>query len=404
MGILRLAWRNIWRNTRRTAVTVAAMALSLAVTIVYAAMVEGYMVTMERDALDAEMGVAQVFAQGYQDRPSIYSVMEDAPAVVDRLRAAGLPAAARLLGGGLMAAGESSAGVQLRGIDVAAEQDVLSVAGMVKEGRWLDAAHPNGVVLGLRLARTLGVTVGDEVVMLSQATDGSIANSLGVVRGVLATVSEPTDRAGVFMTAAAFREFFQLEKGAHQIIVKRPDVVDLPALEAHIQAAAPGHQVMTWRALVPVMATMMDSVGGLMAFLMFIINVAIAIVILNAMLMAVFERIKEFGVLKALGVAPLQVLAIIYAESFLQVGVALIVGVLAAAGPLAYLVTVGVNMGALAGVGAMGTSMVSQWHAVASVRGVVTPVGMMVWVVLVAVLYPAVKAAVIEPVTAMHHR
>jgi len=67
-------------------------------------------------------------------------------------------------------------------------------------------------------------------------------------------------------------------------------------------------------------------------------------------------------------------------------------------------VTVGVNMGALAGVGAMGTSMVSQWHAVASVRGVVTPVGMMVWVVLVAVLYPAVKAAVIEPVTAMHHR
>ena len=322
MGILRLAWRNIWRNTRRTAVTVAAMALSLAVTIVYAAMVEGYMVTMERDALDAEMGVAQVFAQGYQDRPSIYSVMEDAPAVVDRLRAAGLPAAARLLGGGLMAAGESSAGVQLRGIDVAAEQDVLSVAGMVKEGRWLDAAHPNGVVLGLRLARTLGVTVGDEVVMLSQATDGSIANSLGVVRGVLATVSEPTDRAGVFLTAGAFREFFQLEEGAHQIIVKRPDVVDLTALEARIQAAAPGHQVMTWRALVPVMASMMDSLGGLMAFLMFIINVAIAIVILNAMLMAVFERIKEFGVLKALGVAPLQVLAMIYAESFLQVNYA----------------------------------------------------------------------------------
>lgn len=109
MGILRLAWRNIWRNTRRTAVTVAAMALSLAVTIVYAAMVD--MVTMERDALEAaEMGVAQVFRQGYQDRPSIYSVMEDAPAVVARLRAAGLPAAARLLGGGLMAAGRSSAG------------------------------------------------------------------------------------------------------------------------------------------------------------------------------------------------------------------------------------------------------------------------------------------------------
>ncbi|MBI5497572.1 MAG: ABC transporter permease [Deltaproteobacteria bacterium] len=403
MRTFQLAWRNIWRNRRRTLVTVGAMTIALVCTTLYGAMVQGYLATLERDALDAEMGVAQVFAPGYQERPSIYAVIPDADALVARLDAAGMTACARLLGGGLVAAGESSAGAQFRGIDVQRDAAVLVVSRGVVDGAWLDEADPAGVVLGRRLAHTLGVKPGDELVLLSQATDGSIANQLATVRGVLASVGEATDRAGVFLTARAFREFFALEQGAHQVIVKRPDVVDLPALEARITAAAPGQQVLTWRRLMPTVATMIDSVRGLVAFMFFIVNVAIAIVILNAMLMAVFERIREFGILKALGVGPLEVLRLIYAESLFQVVIALGASLVLETPLLVLLSARGLDMSSLAGVSAVGITMASRWYAVVGVSTFTGPAAMMFFVVAAAVLYPAAKAAVIDPVEAMRH-
>ncbi|MEW5851772.1 MAG: FtsX-like permease family protein [Myxococcota bacterium] len=403
MGTFRLAWRNIWRHKRRTGITLAALSLALVFTVLYGSMMEGYMVNMEQGALDFDIGGAQVFAPGYQDKPSIHTRMADAADIVQRLEQQGIPAAARLLASGLVASGEASAGAQLRGIDLARDTRVLSINTQLKEGRWLDGADPRGVVLGVKLARVLGVKLGDELVVLSQATDGSIANELFTVRGVLLSVGEATDRSGVFLTDQAFRELMSFDGGAHQVVVKRPVEMPLPVLAQRVMAAAPARDVQTWRQLNPILATMMDSVRGMMAFIFFIVNIATAIVILNAMLMAVFERIKEFGILKALGAGATDVLKLIYAESLLQVvlavGVALVVGTPA----LWYLSVYGVDMGALAGVSAMGLAMVSNWHAVVSVPGILTPFLIMLVVVSVAVLYPALKAALIQPVKAIHH-
>ena len=403
MGTFRLAWRNIWRNRRRTTVTVAAMTLALWVTILYSSMVAGYIANLEKDALDFELGAVQVFAQGYQDRPSVHSDIDDAAATVRRLQDAGLVAAPRLLGSALVAAGEASAGVLLRGIDVAADAKVLEVGNQVKDGQWLDPAHPDGVVVGVKLARTLGVKPGDELVLLSQATDGSLANQLANVRGVLRSVSEGTDRAGLYMTQDAFRSFLVFEGGAHQIIVGRSEALLLTEIEAKVAAAAPGRDVMTWRKLVPTLATMMDSVSGLMAFMFFIVNVAIGIVLLNAMLMAVFERIREFGVLKALGGGPGLVLRLIYAEGLLQVAVAVLLGTGLAAPALWYLSAYGINMESMAGVSAMGVAMSARWTAVVTPQSFISPIIMMAAVVLSAMTYPALKAALIAPVTAMRH-
>lgn len=403
MQTFRLAWRNIWRNKRRTSVTVAAMAVAVLVTTVYSSMVTGYLGNMERDALDLEVGAAEIFAAGYQDKPSVFTAMPDSAAVVRALDAQGIAASERLLAAGLASAGEASAGVTFRGLNVEQDARVLTIGRQVREGEWLDPADPRGVVVGSRLAKTLGVKVGSEIVMLGQATDGSIANELGVVRGILRSVGEATDRSGIFMTQDAFRGFMAYAGGAHQIIIQRQPQVTLELLEPRLEAVAPRHDVQTWRELMPMLGTMLDSTKGLMAFMSLIVNIAIAIVVLNAMLMAVFERIKEFGILKALGAGALDVLKLIYAESMMQVGLAVAAAAVLAVPSLWYLSVVGIDMGALAGVSAMGLSMGSSWQAVVTPATLITPVTMTVAVVTLAVLYPALKAALIEPVRAIHH-
>ncbi|MFH1809419.1 MAG: FtsX-like permease family protein [Pseudomonadota bacterium] len=404
MSTFRMAWRNIWRNKRRTLVTIAAMTVAVFITLHYSALVGGMLVQMQSDSLDFETGAVQVFAPGYQDRPSIYTHMDDSEGVLTRLDDAGIAATSRLLGAGLVAAGESSAGAYFLGVDLERDPKVLAVSSQLMEGSWLTADEPKGVVLGRKLARTLGVRPGDELVMLTQATDGSMANDLYKVRGVLRTISEQTDRGGVFMSQAAFRDLLVFEGGAHQIIVKRPQVLDTALLKSQVVAAAPGLDVQSWRDLNPTLATMLDSVMGMINIFFFIINIAIAIVVLNAMLMAVFERIREFGVLKALGISPGGVVKLIYAESLIQVLLAVAVAVVLSMPSLWYLAVHGIDMGSLAGTSMVGLAMMETWYGVITPRVFAQPIFMTVFVVMAAVLYPALKAAVIQPVEAMRHQ
>ena len=152
-----MAWRNVWRNRRRTIVTVSAMSFALFVMILYSAMLEGYLEGMERSILDLEVGDVQVFAGDFRENPSLYTVIEEPEKLIEPLSADGFTASARVLAFGLAAAGESSAGVSFRGVDVEQDATVSNIHEEVAEGRWLDPGDPKGVVLGRRLARILGV-------------------------------------------------------------------------------------------------------------------------------------------------------------------------------------------------------------------------------------------------------
>lgn len=403
-GLFKMAWRNIWRNRRRTLVTVGAMTLALTVLILYTGLVEGYLRNMERNMLDLELGDVQAHAGDYRDRPSIYTRIEDPNDFLTRLDERGLSATARLLGGGLIAAGESSAGAMLRGVDIERDRRVSDVSGHVTEGDWLDSNDPEGVVLGWRLARTLAVEPGDELVILSQATDGSIANDLFEVRGILAPISDGTDRAGVFMTEDSFRSFFELETGAHQVIIRRPANTELDAVVSTVRALEPDLDVKSWRELMPTLASLLDSTRSLIQIVFFVVYIVIAILILNAMLMAVFERIREFGVLKAIGVSPGRVLAIIIIEAALQTGLAIVLGLALAIPGLWYMVNVGIDLGKLGGMSVMGIAFDPKWYAVVTSNTFTGPILMLVFMVMFAILYPAIKAARISPVEAMRHQ
>lgn len=382
------------------------MSFALWVLILYSGLMLGYVAGMERKLLDLEVGDIQIFAADYRNSPSLHTRISESDALLAGLRERGFAAAGRLLAFGMVAAEESSAGASFRGVDLEADASVSQIASEVGAGEWLDPADRKGVVLGRRLARTLGVSPGAEVLALSEAADGSMAYDLFRVRGVLRGISDTSDQS-MYMTAPVFRELFEIATGIHQVVLQRPGGTELPAAAALVHdalsARAAELEIKTWRELLPTMASLLDSVSGLMVALFIVFYIAIAMLILNAMLMSVFERVREFGVLKALGVGPIGVLRLILVESAIQTVVAIGIATLLAIPAILYLARTGLDMASLAGVSVMGVAMDPIWRAAIEARVFISPIGTLVFMVGIAVLYPAGKAALIRPVEAMRH-
>ncbi|MCP5089221.1 MAG: FtsX-like permease family protein, partial [Rhodobacteraceae bacterium] len=295
------------------------------------------------------LGDMQIHAEGYRDDPDLYKRIGNASDLVKRLQQAGFHAAQRVYGFGLAAAGSASAGVQLRGIDLINESTVTQIHKHVMQGNWLVDTDPKGVVIGKKLGRTLNVKPGDEVVIIGQATDGSMANDLYTVRGILKSIGEEVDRAGFFMVERAFRELMVLPQGAHEITVMRPDRSrDLESATTQVTALAPGYETLHWRSLRPVIARILDLADAQTIVMVLITYVAVAMIVLNAMLMSVFERIRELGVMKAIGVTPWQILLLVYVETMVQVTVASIIALSSGWSVALYFQNNGIDLSAIA--------------------------------------------------------
>jgi len=400
-----MAWRNIWRNSRRTGVTIAAMTLALFLLVLWTGLFEGFLIRMERSLVEVELGDVQIYAAGYRDRPSLFETIEAPDELLRRLDQRGFRAAPRLLAGALVASGDAAAGATLIGVDTDRDPTVSQICQEVHHGEWLDATHPEGVVIGARLARTLDVGAGDELVVLSQASDGSMANDLFTVRGILNLISEGTDRSGIFMVEAAFRELLVLPEGAHKVIVRRPPGSDFDAAVKEVREVAVGLDVKSWRELNPTLASYIDSTRGIFFVFYVVFYFAVAILLLNSMLMAVFERIREFGVLKAIGLAPVRLFQLIMLESALQTLLSIAVAGVLLVPSMWYLHQVGLNIAVLAGgVTIMGMVFDPVWKAHLSGYVFAAPLASLLVIVFLGTLYPAVKAARLMPVEAIHHQ
>ena len=406
MQIMKMARRNVWRNTRRSAVTIGAMTFSLLMMILFTSFYEGFLIKMEANIIEVEIGDIQIHTSEYRDKPSIYNRIIASDEVAAALEAINYQTAERMLGSGLVASSETSSGASIFGINVRDDADVSQVFNRVEAGRWLKVDDPRGVVIGRSLARTLSVKVGDELILLSQAFDGSMANDLFTVRGILGSISEVTDRAGIFMLTPSFLDFYAMQDGAHRLVVRRPADIDLAGALKVVKDTTQqtSLEVKSWRELSPILASMVDSALQMLQLGFLVIYVAVVILLLNAMLMAVFERVREFGILKAIGVSPGSVMLLILAEGAIQTGVAIAIAFILSIPALWYLVNVGVNLGELGGISVMGMSLDPVWHGTISSKTFSMPLTTMLIVVILGILYPAIKAARITPVEAIHHQ
>jgi len=406
MRILTLASRNVRRNWSRSLVTMLAMAFACCIMIFFSSLMEGMIQGSERSVVSMNMGDIQIHAYGYRDDPDLYTRIEHADALVDRLQQEGYHAASRIYAYGLLAANMASSGVHLRGVDLSHEMQVTELYKHVSNGRWLDDADPLGVVLGKKLAGTLGVKLGDELVFVGQSADGYMANELLRVRGILKSVSDGIDRMGVFMPMQTLRELMAMPDGAHEIVVMRADRrTDLVTETAQVARLAPDLEVKNWKQLMPVIARMIETADVQIMIMLVIFYIAVATVVMNAMMMNVFERIHEFGIMKALGVSPMQLVALVFAETFILTLLAAAVGLAGGWWISAYYQQHGIDMSALAGsISYGGIAFDPVWYGAITTSALVYPVLFLFVVAAIAVIYPAARAALLSPVKAIYYR
>ena len=407
VDLFAIGWRNIWRNKRRSVLSALAVALSCALLVFMMALQRGSYAGMIDSTARSHTGHVQVQHPDYLEEKDLISSLDDPVAVMERL--AGLPRmvalAPRVNAPVLVSAGKRTFGGMLFGIDPAREAVASRMKEAVVQGAWLAPDDRAGVLMGERLARNLGVELGDEVVFLGQGRDGSIAAARLFVRGLYDFGMDELDRTTVAAHIEAVQAAFSMQGAVSEVaVLLEADRYRPAAVEAIKQrlAGLEGVSVPGWPEVMPgvIQAIELDWNSALIMY--FVLVLVVGFGIANTFLMAFMERIHEYGVMLSLGMRRGQVGRMAYLESLLLTGVGLVVG-------LAVGIAVSTWYGQH-GIHFPGSEDMASHYGVSTV--VYPQVSLLVlgWaggivasVSAVMAVYPAVKASRLQPVAALRH-
>jgi ABC-type lipoprotein release transport system permease subunit len=329
---LRLAWRNLWRHSRRTWLTASAMIFSNVLLVFMISLQFGSYQMMINNTLQAFSGHMQIQAEGYQDSPRMRKSVPGIIELTEQVRRA-LPdasAAARASGFALASSEQRSFGIQVYGVQPAFEPLVSSIPGLIKAGRFLEDSDAAEIVLGGIMARNLKVSVGDEVTLLGSGRDGSFAAGVVTVAGIFESGITDMDRSFAEVPLSYFQETFYMEGHGHAIAVSLDNIGRLPAAMQQVRPLIAGHDglaVLDWEALNPGLRQAIQADMSSAWFMYGVLIVLVAFSVLNTQLMSVMERTREFGVISALGVKPGKLASLVMLETALMALIGFLAGI-----------------------------------------------------------------------------
>ncbi len=287
--VLRLAWRNVWRNPRRTLVVVTAIAVGISGCLVAMAVNFGMVAEMIDTAIASGLGHIQIHARGWDEKPelkvrlddggaSLRSVLDEAPDVrawAPRLRSEGLVASPR-----------GSVGVTIIGVDPAREPKISETADSITEGEWL--GERRRVVIGEALARRLKVGVGSKVVLTVQDLTAELTGQAFRVSGLMNTRSRDLDDGTVLMRIAEAQALLGMGAAISEVVITAIDRRDIAAIHARLEATlGAASEVRTWEQLVPLLVYMVDTFDSMGLVLYAAIFISKSCGIANVLMMAV---------------------------------------------------------------------------------------------------------------------
>lgn len=400
--MLALAWRNIWRQTRRSLITVSAMAFGAAICMPMMAFMDGMFATMFDVAVTQQIGHVRVEHPSYSETNSMFDTLPNAAETLEKLEA--LPEASavtwRVHGAGLLGSEQKSTGAMIAGIDPIRESTFTSVDAMLESGRWL--SQPNDIMLGHGLAEELSAELGSEVVIMTQASDGSIGAGTYTVAGLVRSGNAMRDKQGAWMSLPDLQELLFLEDQVHELVLlANGGRSGVDALRTRVnQAVDDDWRVRSWYEANPTMAEMLKLGQQQSSFMLVIIFFLAGFGVLNTMLMSVFERTRELGVMMALGTRPRQVIQLILLEGFLLSVLGAIAGAVMGGALDYYLCTHGLNLG-YGDFEMNGVVFPNRLKGVFHPSQAISVVASMMVISLLAAVWPAWRASRLEPVAAM---
>jgi ABC-type lipoprotein release transport system permease subunit len=399
--LFRLAWRNVLRNRRRSAVILIAIAAGLWSMLVFAGFTRGWSDDISRNAIETLTAHLQIHPPGYLEDPSVDHTMsapgEELRPLLDTEAVAAW--ASRVRVPAVVMSERETAGVTLVGIDPTREEGLSFVADAVREGRDLEGPGDHGILIGRKLAERLGTGVGKRVVVMSQATDHSVVDRGFPIVGLYAADRSSTEMTFVFVGREAAQEMLGLGARVSEIAVMLHDPSRVGAYVGRARAAAPALDVQPWTTLEPI-AEAMVALGQAWIWMFYVVMyIAMAFGLVNTLLMAVLERTREFGLLQALGMRPRLILRQVLAESAVLLAGGILAGALLAEATLALLHD-GIDLSALAE-GAEMWGMSKVIYPTLSAGDIISATVFIVVLGALASLYPALRAARKVPVEAI---
>lgn len=406
MLYFRLAWRNVWRHRRRTVIVVTAIGLGLALMMLYDGMIAGFEQAIYGNAIRILGGNVQVHATGYaaQGGQAPLLVLKNHQQVIDAALAQPnvIAATRRINTTGMTTSREGAFGVGIVGIEPEREAPVSLIAQHVTAGRYLTANDQDVVLIGNGLAIAMGVTIGDRITLVGRGAHDQMRQRTMTVAGIYDVGLRDIEKRTVYVSLREAQELYGLD-GPTEVAVTLQQLGQEPAVISALPAAAPGIETETWATRFPELQQAINTKGGVMNVFGVIILVIAAIGILNLLLMAVFERTREIGLLSALGLKPGQISLLFVLE-----------GALMGALGVAFGVALGLAInGSLGIVGMDYSKFASLTEYTALISGRVYPtLGLdkfaqrAVTVFIIAILasfYPAREAARGEPARALHY-
>jgi ABC-type lipoprotein release transport system permease subunit len=330
VGILfQLAWRNLWRNHRRTIIMLAAIVLGTWAMIFMTALMRGMVTEMVKDGISAMPGHIQVHHQDYRDDPSIANLIPIGDAELSaEFDAAGFRIwASRVRVPAVITSERESRGVTLLGVDPAYERDLTFVSYDEVEGRFLQASDDTGVVIGRKLAERLDTRIGKRIVLMSQDPNNEIADRGFRVVGLFDANVEAFEKNYVFAGKATLQEMLHIEDRVSEVVVVGEDYRNFEATYAKVSALIGGRaDVRRWTEVDPYLGTMLKVMDGFVLVWIIVIFLALSFGLVNTLVMAVFERVREIGLMLALGMRPIIILGQIIAESLMLLTLGLCLG------------------------------------------------------------------------------
>jgi ABC-type lipoprotein release transport system permease subunit len=410
-----MAWRNIWRNPRRTLLTIAAISFACILLVFMLSFQLGSYDTMINASVKIHTGHLQIQAEGYQASQKIRDVIPDPArigAILDKIPQV-TAYTYRAMAFALVSSKSRSYGVMVEGIDPRREARVSTLADIIRQGHYLTAAPPGdapaGALVGRLLAQNLRLKVGDEITVLGQGRDGSIAATVLHVQGIYASGMDAFDRGTIQIPLSVFQQVFSMGGAVHEVVVLARNLKSVPAIEKRLSGrlkrlATPRPLVvLDWKALTPGLdqAIKMDLVSGSIFYLILIMVVAFSI--LNTFLMAIFERTHEFGVMMAMGTRPGRLTRLVLFESIGMTLVGVVAGIVLGTLITWYFMIHGIDLGASSNEIMRQFGIPSRFFPQLSVVSATVGPGAVFVITLLAALYPALKIRRLRPVEAIQH-
>ena len=405
MKIIKVSWRNLWRNPIRTNVTISAVAICIAILIIFQSMIVGLIEKAKFNTTNLIIGEVQIHVEDYFDDRSIYKSLQNIEEIHSVAKENNIGLVERSYGFGLISSGTKSAGTQFWGINPESELHHFDFANHIDKGNFLTNTSLKKIVLGKKLASSIAADIGTELVVFVQGADGSLGNELFYVSGILKNMADNIDRGAAMILREDFNILFSTNNLIHEVALNSKGRLESEEIQKLVSAKTTGVDVETWQQLMPTIAMMTEKMIVFMRTLFSLIfGIAASLGVMNTMIMSTYDRMREFGIIRAIGTTPWRILKQVSLEAILMTIFASIIGVVIGLSVALYFQKYGFDVSGSGNMSFGGVVMDPIWRANVSVGIVFLPVVLMILVSTVASIYPASIAARIKPVEAIHYK